>query len=153
MAENWDRFEPFKEVQKQEFSFQPSRFETWIGGKLVGSGSATAMIYAVVSRQGGGEKMLVKFNESNLKSEIVPEIIFDEFITANDRLQLITIPQVTNGENNAIAMFKMAVGATRNYKNFTQKEPYCCNIFLRSGVISKITFSFSFPEKLLELYQ
>ena len=153
MTENWDKFEPFKGLQKQEFTFQPSRYETWMGGKLIGSGKATARIYASVSHQDGDEKMLVKFNESNLKNEIVPEIIFDEFITATDRLQLITIPQVTNGENTAIAMFKMMVGATRNHKNFTQKEPYCCNIFLRNGVISKITFSFSFPEKLLELYQ
>ncbi len=153
MTENWDRFEPFKGLQKQEFTFQPSRYETWMGGKMVGSGRATARIYASISHQDGDEKMLVKFDESNLKNEIVSEIIFDEFITATDRLQLITIPQVTNGENTAIAMFKMMVGATRNHKNFTQKEPYCCNLFLRSGVISKITFSFSFPEKLLELYQ
>lgn len=153
MTENWDRFEPFKGLQKQEFTFQPCRYETWMGGKMVGSGKATARIHASVLNQDGEEKMLVNFNEVNLKNEIVSEIIFDEFITATDRLQLITIPQVTNGENTAIAMFKMMVGATRNHKNFTQKEPYCCNIFLRNGVISKITFSFSFPEKLIELYQ
>jgi hypothetical protein len=151
--DNWDQFEPFKVVQKQPFAFQPNRFETWLGGKMIGSGRASAVVYADISYHDGAEKMIVKFDEINLKNEIVSEIIFDQFITATDRLQLITIPQVTNGENTAIVMFKMVIGATRAHKNFTDKEPFCCNLFMKNGVVSKITFSFSSPEKLLELYR
>jgi hypothetical protein len=152
MTENWDEFEAFKVLQKQSFTFQPTRFETWIGGKMVGNGSVTALISANTINQNGNERMLVKFDEPNLKAEILSELIFDTFITASDRLQLITIPEVTNSNNMAIAMFKMIIGATRDNKNFISTEPYCCNLFLKNGVLSKITFSFSNPEKLVELY-
>jgi hypothetical protein len=153
MIENWDRFEPFKRVQKQNFSFQPSRFEIWKVGKMIDSGKVSALWTTKVFVQNGAEKMVVNFNEINLKYEISSELYFDEFVTGNDRLQLITIPNETNSENMAIMMFKMTIGATRQQKNFSSIEPYCCNLFLNNGVILKITFSFSNPEKLIELYQ
>jgi uncharacterized protein YdgA (DUF945 family) len=153
MTENWDKFEPFKGVQKQGFSFRPSRYETWIGGKMVDSGNVSANVSAKVVNQNSSEKMSVTFNEMNLEDEISSELFFDEFVTANDRLQLITIPNETNSENMGIMMFKMTIGATCQQKHFSSIEPYCCNLFLINGVISKITFSFSSPEKLIELYQ
>jgi len=153
MEENWDRFDPFKGVQKQSFSFQPSRYETWIGGKMIDSGITSALLTAKVVMHGNSEKMVVYFNEINLKNELLPELDFDEFITGNDRLQIVTIPNATNSENMGIMMFKMTIGATRQQKNFSSTEPYCCNLFLKNGIISKITFSFSNPEKLIELYQ
>ena len=152
MIENWDRFEAFKKIQKQDFVFQPERFETWIGGKMVRNGNTSALLTARVISQSGSEKMAVSFNEANLKNEIAFELIFDEFVTANDRLQMITIPNETNSENVAIMIYKNTIGATRQQKNFSSIEPYCCNLFLKSGVISKISFSFSNPEKLVELY-
>lgn len=153
MTENWDKFEPFKGVQKQGFSFQPSRYETWIGGKMVNRGIVKANVTARVVNQNSSEKMGISFNEMNLEDEILSELYFDEFVTANDRLQLITIPNETNSENMGIMMFKMTIGATCQQKDFSSKEPYCCNLFLINGAISKITFSFSSPEKLIELYQ
>ena len=148
----FDQFEPFNRLKKQNFSFQPSRFETWIGGKMIDSGNTNEVISATVVNQDGNEKIEVSFNDNNLNSELAVINTFDEFITAKDRLQLVIIPEVTDVENVALMMFKMTVGATRERKYFRKSEPYCCNLFIQNGTIAKITFSFSNPEKLIELY-
>jgi hypothetical protein len=96
---------------------------------------------------------VVYFEDISLKDEIESELIFDELVTAHDRLQLINIPNDTNASNMAIKLFKMTIGSTRDQHYFTRTEAYCCNIFTINKVISKITFSFSNPENLIELYQ
>lgn len=148
----FDNFEPFKTVQKQDFAFRPTRFETWVGGKMIASGKTTSIISAKVVVIDDTEKMEVSFSDSSLNNELANKNLFDEFITSKDRLQLITIPIETNSENMGIMMFKMTIGATRQKKNFSQNEPYCCNLFMQSGKIAKITFSYSNPEKLIEFY-
>lgn len=149
----FDKFEPFQQLQKQNFDFQPTRFETWKGGKMVSSGKTNSLISARVIQQDSTEKMEVTFTDSNLNNELTQKNVFDEFVTATDRLQLITIPEETNVENVAIMMFKMTVGATRQRKDFSNGEPFCCNLFIQSGRIAKVTFSYSNPEKLIEFYQ
>lgn len=148
----FDKFEPFKILQKQEFAFRPTRFEIWEDGEMVGSGKTNSIITAVVVNINGDEKIEIIFNDSKLNHQLTNKNIFDEFITAHDRLQLINIPIETNSENVGIEMFKMLVGATRQKKNFNGNEPYCCNLFLIEGKIAKVTFSFSNPEKLVEFY-
>lgn len=148
----FDKFEPFQGVQKQDLAFRPTRYETWIGGQMVANGKTNSLISAKVNTQDGAEKMEVTFNDAQLNNELSVKNTFDEFITATDRLQLITIPNETNVENMGIMMFKMTIGATRQSKNFNKNEPYCCNLFMQSGKIAKITFSYSNPEKLLEFY-
>ena len=74
MTENWDKFEPFQGVQKQGFSFQPSRYETWISGKMVDSGIVKANVTARVVNQNSSEKMGISFNEMNLEDQILPEL-------------------------------------------------------------------------------
>lgn len=152
MTENWDKFEPFKRVQKQGFSFQPSRYETWKGEKMVDSGKTNSIINARVVNINGDEKMEITFNDTKLNNELANKNIYDEFVTGNDRLQLITIPNETNSQNMGIQMFKMTIGATRQHKNFNSNEPYCFNLFLLNGKIAKVTFSYSSPEKLIEFY-
>ncbi len=148
----FDKFEPFQGLQKQNFAFQPSRYETWVAGKMVDSGRTNAIIYANVVQREGSEKVEVTFNDQSLNNELSQKNIFDEFVTATDRLQLIVVPAETNAENVAIMMFRMTIGATRQSKNFTKSEPFCCNLFLQNGTIVKVTFSFSNPEKLIEFY-
>lgn len=149
----FDRFEPFQQLQKQNFAFQPTRYEIWKSGQMVDSGKTTSTIKATTIEQDGSEKMEVTFNDNNLNAELSPKNVFDEFITSTDRLQLITIPDETNNENVAIMMFKMTIGATRQRKNFSNGEPFCCNLFLQNGRIAKVTFSYSNPEKLMAFYQ
>lgn len=148
----FDKFEAFQGVQKQDFTFRPTRYETWIGGNMVANGKTTSTISAKAITFGGAEKMEVTFNDSQLNTELASKNIFDEFVTSSDRLQLITIPNETNSENMGIKMFKMTIGATRQSKNFNRNEPYCCNLFMQNGAIAKITFSYSSPEKLIEFY-
>jgi hypothetical protein len=148
----FDKFEPFQGIQKQDFAFQPTRFEIWIGGKMFANGRTNSIIYAKVIKIDDKEKMEVICDNGQLNRELADKNIFDEFITATDRLQLITIPNETNSENMAIMMFKMNIGATRDSKNFNRNEPYCCSLFMQNGRIAKITFSYSNPEKLLEFY-
>jgi len=149
----YDTFEPFKQLNIQEFSFKPNRFEIWKGGQMVNSGEAKQIINAVECETENGKGALIKFEDENLFNELSSENDFDLFLTAKDRLQLIRIPSAGNGDDNmGITMFKSSVGATRNHQDFQSNEPYCCNLFLKNGNIDKITFSYSTPEKLVEFY-
>ena len=148
----FDKFEPYQGVKKQDFAFRPARYETWIGGKMVSKGETNSIIIAKVINLDGAEKIEIIFNDEQLNTELASKNVFDEFITSTDRLQLITIPNETNSQNMGIMMFKMTIGATRQIKNFNRNEPYCCNLFIKSGKIAKLTFSYSNPEKLMEFY-
>jgi hypothetical protein len=149
----FDKFQPLQRVPKQNFAFQPVRYETWIGGQMVASGKTKSLISANVITQDNTEKVEISFNDLNLEKELASKNMFDEFVTSNERLQLITIPKETNVENMGIMALTMALGVTRQKKNFSHNEPYCCNLFLQQGAIVKMTFSFSNPEKLIEFYQ
>jgi hypothetical protein len=148
----FDRFKPFENVQKQKFSFQPTRFETWKDAKMIDSGKTNSLILADVIKVDGEEKVKIQFKDQNLNDQLAIINEFDEFITSSDRLQLITIPKETTAENTAIMMFRMNLGYTREIKHFNETEPFCCNLFLQDGKIVKITFSFNNPEKLIEFY-
>lgn len=149
----YDKFEAFLQLDKQNFSFLPSRYEVWKTGQMVENGNINKPIIATVSDVDGEEKVVVTFIDQKLNIQLASTNIYDLFTTSVDRLQLLTIPQQTNAENNmAIQMFKMTIGPTRAFKNFNTNEPYCCNIFTINGTINKITFSFSNPEKLIEFY-
>jgi hypothetical protein len=153
MNENWDRFEPLQRIKKQDFFFQPSRYLVWVDGELLAQGSISAKVIAKTIKQDGSEKVRISFNEIQLQNELLSELYFDELVTAHDRLQLIVIPNESNARNTGLLLLKMVFGATCQQKNFSSKEPYCCNLFFRNHIISKITFTFSNPEKLIELYQ
>ena len=148
----YDSFQPFQVLKKQNFHFQPSRYETWIGGKIVRSGKTRSLITANVIGPEYDGKVNVTFMDANLNEELAPINEFDLFLTARDRLQLITIPQTTNSTCVGISMFQTTIGPTSKHKDFERNEPYCCNLFLQEGIIVKVSFSFSNPEKLLEFY-
>ena len=148
----YDKFQPFQELQKQNFTFQPLRYEIWVKGKMVKNGHTSSMIKANVVMQNSSELVEVLFSDENLNDELASRNIFDKLITANDRLQLVVIPQESNSENMGIMMFKMIIGATRKNKHFNNNQPYCCNLFLQNNTLTKITFSFSNQEKLIEFY-
>jgi len=148
----YDRFEPLHVYQKTDFQFQPSRYEMWMKGEMVSSGRTSSAVEARRSNR-EDEPVIVTFRESLLESELAFSNEFDAFVSSGDRLQLIVLPKSTNVQNMGITMLSSTYGATRPKKDFKRNEPYCCNIFLEQGSIVKITFSYSNPEKLLELYQ
>ncbi|WP_157209258.1 hypothetical protein [Mariniflexile maritimum] len=143
----YDRFGTNQILEKQNFSFNPSRYEIWIGGKEVKNGNTNKLISANVIKVSGIEKMEINIKDSKLENEISEFNIFDQFITSGDRLILLIIPKITNVENVAFGVFRNTIGSTRNEKNFKKNEPFACSLFLINGIISKMSFSFSNPEK------
>lgn len=149
----FDRFEPFKKLDKTiTFTFTPSRFETWFEGNMVDSGQTKLPIYFVPIVDEGEERIRVMLFDSKILDQMENNTAFDEFISSSDRLQLVTLPASTETGCMGISMLKLVAGHTRDSKEFSDKEPYCCNLFLIEGKLSKVTFAFSNPEKLLELY-
>lgn len=146
----FDKFQPFQRLQMQNFSFTPNKYEIWERGKMTKNGMINTQVFAKIINQDNSQKMEISFDD--LSDEICKINVFDILLTQTDRLQFLIIPNRTNAENMAIMTFKMVVGATREQKNFQPNEPYCCNLFLQNGIIKKLTFSFSKPEKLIELY-
>jgi hypothetical protein len=149
----FDKFEPFQDLEKVYFEFRPSRYEIWMKTKMVKSGYTKSLIVANVVYQNGFERVEVSFEDNMLNDEIARINTFDRFISMGDRLQLIIIPSETNVVYDAITVFLDQVGPTRSYKNFNYNESYCCNLFLKNGVIAKITFAFANPGKLIEFYE
>ena len=148
----YDDFEPLQIYTKTNFSFNTSKYELWIGGKLIDSGNIETLIEAIVINEEGLEKVKVIFSDPILHNELSSENVFDIFISINDRLQLLIIPENTNVNIPAFVAYKLSIGTTRIEKNFARNEPYCCNLFFVKGHLVKVTFSFSNPEKLLEFY-
>ncbi|WP_192820956.1 hypothetical protein [Rufibacter sp. LB8] len=148
----FDTFEPFKKLKKKTFTFSPKRYEIWLEGKLVKSGNSELPIYFTVITQDGEETYRITVYDNLLFDQIANQFILDEFITSNDRLQIVTLPAETNTNCMGILGLKMAIGATRHKKDFATNEPYCCNLFFQDSEPVKVTFSFSKPEKLIEFY-
>lgn len=148
----FDSYEPFLGIQKQSFTFQPNRYEIWMDGKMSSSGRTTFPIVAKVIHVDKQEKVEIRFGDVSLINELATLNIYDEFITAHDRLQLITIPAETDSQCIGLVTLQTIIGSTCQRKIFKRNESYCCNLFTVKGSISKITFSFSNPEKLIEFY-
>ncbi|MEJ7770182.1 MAG: hypothetical protein WKF70_07500 [Chitinophagaceae bacterium] len=147
----FDNFDPFKILEKENFTFQPSRYEMWIGGEMVRSGKSDRLITAEVVEVAGIQKVEVTFDDTSLHAELSPSNIFDVFVTAKDRLLLIVLTEQTS-ENRGIKGFEKAFGSAMKLTNLTGNQPYCCSLFLQQGNIAKVTFSYSNPKRLLEFY-
>jgi hypothetical protein len=155
----WDKFKAFQMIRKEPLmfgkpiEFVPSKYQIWSKGRVINEGVTTEPIKAVVFDDGSPSKQFkVTILDRHLHGEILGNIYYDEFVTSNDRLQMLTLPQTTNTGNTAISLLKMAIGATRSAKEFASNEPFCCNLFILNNVLSKVTFSFSSPDKLIEFY-
>lgn len=148
----YDKFEPFQSLETISFVFLSTRYEKWIGGNMVASGESNTYFQSRNIVVDGEKKIELFHDDLKLNNELANNNVFDKIVTAHDRIQLITIPNETNSENIGITMLKMIIGSTRNSKSFNYNEPYCCNLFLHEGKLSKVTFSYSNPEKLLEFY-
>lgn len=148
---NWDSFQALMFLEKQPFTFNPTNYKIWVKGKILKEGITKYPITAIVYDDGSKTKQFkINISDKSLQKEIRPEIYYDEYVTAKNRLQLITIPEKSKTANSAVSLFKMTIGATRYEKEFSSDDPFCCNLFLLNGRIKKVTFSFSNPDKLLE---
>lgn len=147
---SFDRFKPFQRLRIQPFFFYPSRYEVWQKGKIVKQKSVTGKI----DGQLFNNMLRVDFADIDDENEIQNGTCFDIFITQIDRLLLATIPSNEEfGEHDGLTSMRTLIGATRPEKKFSDLEPYCCSLFTQNGRISKISFSFSNPAKLLEFHE
>lgn len=149
----FDKYQPWQRLKKQSFNFKPNRYEIWFDGEMIGNGNSSFPIEARLISLNNIEKVEINIQDEKLFNEISNKIIFDDFVSSHDRLQLYTIPKETNSTCIGLHTLRMNLGTTIEVKNFTRQEPYCCNLFTKNGIIAKITFSFSNPERLIEFYQ
>lgn len=148
----FDTYEPLLKVPMKSFVFIPKRYEIWINGKMEKSGISTNPIIATKTIQNSKDKTEVIISDLSLHKELAYSNVFDDFITINDRMQLIIVPAKPNVSCMYISTMLDLLGPTREFKSFNNNEPYCCSLFTINGKIAKITFSFCSPEKLIEFY-
>jgi hypothetical protein len=149
----FDTFQGHQFLKKFPFSFQPSRFEIWENGEMVKKGNTSSKVKADI-KQTFGDSEVVSLNISDpaLFNDISNSNTFDTVFTLHDRIILATIPEPSNKDNVGIMSLRATTGITRKGKVFNSNEPFCCSLFLTDKRISKVTFSFSNPEKLIEFY-
>ena len=76
----YDSFEPFKQLDIQEFNFKPNRFEIWKNGQMINSGETNQIISAIEHQTDNGKGALITINDTNLFNSISQENDF-EFLT------------------------------------------------------------------------
>ena len=94
----------------------------------------------------------VKLNWIKGKAGIANNFTLDVGFTQNDRLTYASIPEETSADCVGIIAIRGVVGITDNSRQIVGNIPYCGNMFLKYGVLVKVTFAFSNPEKLIEFY-
>ena len=163
-VDDFDTFEP-GEIGMVPWKFKPSRSELWQEGQCIEEkqlrqteitscvwDSIDTMFNPLYNNQENGE-----FKDLNIESseniKIKKNLHFDRFITNNDRILMMTIPDKTNIASIGITNIKAIYGATCKEYIFEEKEPYCCSLFFQNKQLVKETFSFGSPERLLEFYK
>lgn len=149
----FDTFQAHQFLKKFPFTFQATRFEIWQDGEMIKNGRSTNRIIATVQQQlNQSEVVSLSISDASLLNELALVTSFDKVFTLQDRIILVTIPEPNKSDNVGIMSLRTTSGVTRPGKRFDNNEPFCCSLFLTNKEISKVTFSFSNPEKLIEFY-
>jgi len=143
----------FGKIKKSGFSFIPSNYEIWMAGRCIKSGNAYGEIVAEIMKSEITKKMIfqISFSDEELRNDIAPLNEFDIFFKSSGRYMMVTIPSnKTNNDCIGLSSLRLMKGATRNQKLFDLNEPFGCSIFSTGEKLSKISFAFNNPEKLIE---
>lgn len=148
-----DESDLFDRINKSGFSFTPSKYEIWMKGKCIKSGNTSGKIVAEVMKLETTKSAIIQIRVSDetLQNDIKLLNDFDIFFKSNGRYMLATIPS-NKAENECIGLsnLRLIKGSTRNQKIFNKIEPFGCSIFPSNDKISKVSFAFNNPEKLIE---
>ena len=148
-----EEVELFEKIKKSGFSFTPSSYRIWMKGKCIKIGNTHSKITAVVLKSKTPEETTfqIRVSEETLRNEITLITDFDIFFKSNERYMMATIP-LNETENDCIGinMLRLVHGPTRNQKFFNSNEPFGCSIFTSDEKLSKVSFAFNDPEKLIE---
>ena len=148
----YDNFQSGLLLRKEDFNFVSTRFEVWMNGRLINNGHSTTCIEARVIKDGRMELIEVYCKNASLNDIIEEHCIFDSFETLVNRKILLTVPNNTNITHPMLQSRQLMGGTTRTTKIFSNKEPFCSGLFYMKGVLSKVTFHFANPERLIEFY-
>lgn len=155
MSSDFDQFESGKYVTVKDFVFRPKRYEVWREGDKIKEGKINNKVKSIVrgEEEEYSTNVLIEIEDSEKIGHIVRKSVYDVCVTSVDRVQMLTIPAEKNSvECVGLASCRNGTGPTRRSKEFEKNEPYCCNLFLKDGNLSKVTFSINRPEKLVEFY-
>lgn len=95
------------------------------------------------------EKVQLSVSADIQEAIMMKTVVFDNFISSHDKLQLVILPQTTKDECIGLKMLKINVATTVVGKDFQHNEPYCCNIYTKDNAIRKVVFCFNAPEKMI----
>lgn len=154
MQEQFDTFQPLQTLKHLNFSFNSTRFELWENGKMIKSGAGDYFlnVHAAHSAILKTDYLEMEINNESIEDIISHRIMFDKFISQTDRLQMVSVPSSTQTDCPGLVALRNVIGATRNHFDFRENYPFCGNIFLKNGIIVKMSFSFAKPLRLFELY-
>lgn len=143
------------ELKKKNFSFKPIRYEVWQNGKRTSFGKTNTTIEATVITSIDTEKsaVCIVLNDDKLNPLILNKFEFDRYISKSDRIMLLTIPKNESiTDCRGLKISRNFDGVTRDKKIFNELEPFASSIYTVNSIISKMTFSFNYPERLIEFY-
>jgi hypothetical protein len=134
MAENWDRFpsnigEISGQIERKSFTFNYKRFEVWQGGNCIFSGNSNGQIIAKVTN----DILSVTIDDEMINNHIVKNFTFIEISTNRDR----------------IMWSKDIFDSTRKT---VRNNPDISSLFLKNGILCKVTYTINDPNTLVEFY-
>jgi len=135
-----------------DFDFTYNSYKIWQSYKVISKGDFEGKIAARVTNINSWEKTQVEIVSNKISEEISSIMTFEILRSGTDRLQLVTIPGLDSmkpSEFNADDYGPRIILAAQRM-NYPYNQPYCCNIFTAEGKVSKVTFSYVNPERLLE---
>ena len=141
-------FPPFSQVRPDSFSFEPSRYDEWRGGKKIDSGLTKIKVDCTFFDEGNS---VVRLLYNDLQNKL-SDCSFDMAVTLEDRVLLFSNPSQSNADILAVTAFKYTFPPSRIEKNYLPTEPVVSSLFFRGGRLVKMTFTMSNPERLIELY-
>lgn len=136
-------------VLRREEQFQSSRYEEYVGGEMISS-SDTSILIRITPADKGRINCMIENN--NLMDRLFSAFSFDTCITLQDRLLMISNPQVSNVEIPVVRMMSSFIGVTQEKKMYDPSEPVVGSIYVGHTAINKMSFTLSNPERLIEFF-
>lgn len=151
----FDHWPPFQNFSFKEFCFHVDRYEEYVAGKMISSGTAHFKVCFKYNTGGFFSNKIsisIKIENNPFEQKIISNFSFDGAITSGDRILFYIIAEESNIYNTSTAMLSNLIGYTRRLKNFSSNEPIIASVFTIDKNIAKVSFTFGNPERLIELY-
>lgn len=159
----YDKFEPFLELEPIEFGFYSRNFKVWRAGSEVHSENSPTAIEASVVTGLFSDFRKVEISVANrgVLPFLNPINDFTYLTTQHDRILLVNLPVSDIDDTQALTMFRMTnqmlgIGSGVPLEERPQRlrfnQPFACSLFFQDQQLTKVTFSVNNPETLIEFY-